>query len=333
MTRSVLPLRTACAEVPLSEDAHRRCPLCLGEQVHQREVVSVEALRGLYESMLGPAVREEFGNRPEVITLVACESCRLGYFAPPLEGTGRLYALLHAFPWYYEESKPEFATVARYLPVAGRVLEIGCGAGHFRRFVPGCSYVGLEPSPSARSQALAAGIDVRDQSIEEHALQFARGYEAVVAFQVLEHVSSPRAFLDAAAQSLSPGGVLAISVPSCDGYLGAARNYTLNLPPHHQTLWSDETLETIGRILGATLVALVHEPLRPIHVVEYRRLRIERLLDRLRGAGQRFVDVSRGAAICSRIAATLATVQPFPIPRPGSVGHTVTAVFRMGGPS
>ncbi len=304
------------------------CPLCRESDVRAREDIPVATLRSLYESLLGPSIREEFAGVPTYLTLYECQRCRLRYFVPALVGTARLYALLQAFPWYYEESKPEFATATEFIPAGARVLEIGCGSGHFRRHVAECSYVGLEPSAAARSQALANGIDVRSDSIEKHATGFAAGYDAVVAFQVLEHTATPRSFLESAVTCVAPGGVLAISVPSFDAYLGRARNCTLNLPPHHQSLWPDDTIKAIGSAVGVTLVKLVHEALRAIHVTEYRRLQIEQLLDRIRGARARTVDLSRGAALWSRLADALAKVQPFPIPSHETPGHTVTAIFR-----
>jgi SAM-dependent methyltransferase len=283
----------------------------------------------LYETLLGGESVPELADVSDDLDCIECEGCSLRYFRPVIEGSPRLYERLQTFPWYYEKLKPEFDVVAAHLPAAGRILEIGCGAAHFREFVVGCDYVGLETNPAAVALARGRGIDVRAERIESHVDGAAGTYDAAVAFQVLEHVADPRSFLLATARCVRPGGVVAVSVPSFDGYLNQARNYALNLPPHHQTLWPDRALRTVAGVIGARLESLAREPLRAMHFDDYRRVRIENLLDRVRWAGRRLVDVSRGATICSAAAAFLARVQPWPRPRCGIAGHTATAVYRV----
>lgn len=107
------------------------------------------------------------------------------------------------------------------LPAGAKVLEVGSGAGQFIR--------GLK---KARPDLLCFGIDISQEAIRE-ATKFADGvtyavstatdlgfsdnyFEAVVIFDVLEHVPDPADFLLRANRVLKPGGRFYGFVP-CEG--------------------------------------------------------------------------------------------------------------------
>lgn len=306
------------------------CPLCGGRESRVVETFPVRKLARVYVRALGADLAPEFdGHLDETLALHVCAGCALRFFSPPLAGAASLYEKLQARPWYYEREKPEYALAARHLPRRGRLLDVGCGAGHFRAHVPGLEYVGLELNGAARAEAVARGLDVRGELLDEHARAHAGAYDAVVAFQVLEHVAAPGALLGAAARCLRPGGILVVSVPAFDGFLGDVEDHALNLPPHHLTLWPDQTLRRVAALIGAELEALEPEPLRDVHRSEARRARVSRALRGLTREPGRLLAGSPLARARSLVASLVVRATPWP--GPGTArGHSVTAVYVAG---
>ena len=105
-------------------------------------------------------------------------------------------------------------------PVRGVVVELGCGAGAFARAIarhrPDLAVVGLDLSERSLRIAREAGARrlVRGDAAR---LPFRDGcVDAVVFFDVLEHVARPEALLREAARTLRPTGLLHALVP-CEG--------------------------------------------------------------------------------------------------------------------
>lgn len=106
--------------------------------------------------------------------------------------------------------------------VRGAVLELGCGGGSFLRALrqhrPDLAVVGLDISARALMHARDRGA-TRVVRGDVERLPFADGsVDAVVFFDVLEHVPHPDALLAEAARVLRPGGRLHGFVP-CEGSL------------------------------------------------------------------------------------------------------------------
>jgi SAM-dependent methyltransferase len=139
---------------------------------------------------------------------------------PPLPATGYLdytsppaqLALLRA-----AEAKLEFL-MNFWTPQARRCLEVGCATGEF------CASL-------ARQHAYATGIDISSFAIDLarqrypapaflhgdlNSLSVDEKFDALFAFEVIEHVTSPLAFLQQARLRLQPGGLLFLSTPNLD---------------------------------------------------------------------------------------------------------------------
>lgn len=104
-------------------------------------------------------------------------------------------------------------------PFAGlRLLDIGCGGGLLSEPMArlGADVTGADAAARniavARSHAQAAGlaIDYRVTTAEELAAAGER-FDAVLALEIVEHVASPQAFLDACAALARPGGLVIVS--------------------------------------------------------------------------------------------------------------------------
>lgn len=239
------------------------CPVCHTAAAGAEQSVSGAALIACYQ-------RQGIDVAPYVpaqgdIGLHRCSACDLGFFAPARAGDGDFYAQLQRHDWYYQDDKPEYPAAAAHVADGSSVLEVGCGKGAFRAWLPASvRYTGLEFNDAAIARARAAGLDVRKEPVEAHAAAGAR-YDVVCSFQVLEHVEQPGSFFAACADALKPGGTLIVAVPAQDSFLAVAANAPLNMPPHHLTRWSDAALRQLARRAGLTDVALWHEPVAPFH--------------------------------------------------------------------
>lgn len=114
-----------------------------------------------------------------------------------------------------------YARLRPYLPKTGRLLEVGSYCGLFlveaRRH--GWTTTGIEPSRWATEYARrTTGLEVLHGTFERLAPALSGPYDAVVSWDVLEHVRDPRATLESASKLLRPGGVLAVSTLDVDSW-------------------------------------------------------------------------------------------------------------------
>lgn len=103
------------------------------------------------------------------------------------------------------------------------VLEIGCGQGSFGARLAGrLDYLGVEPDPASyavAAQRIASnGGSVLNGSYE--AVAAGLSFDAVCAFEVLEHIDDDRAALAAWVPLVRPGGHLILSVPAFQDRFG-----------------------------------------------------------------------------------------------------------------
>lgn len=120
-----------------------------------------------------------------------------------------------------------------------RVLEIGCGPGVFLNECRsrGADVLGVDPSPRAARLASRQGLHMIDSTFE-HALEQGwlgpRAFDLVFAFEVIEHVPRPGAFLDALHDLLVLGGALYLSTPNFQLFylMGAAAPAVTNWQEH-----------------------------------------------------------------------------------------------------
>jgi SAM-dependent methyltransferase len=307
-------------------------PLTGDRDVELLESIEVADLRALYSNYFGVEVSKEFSG-VESIGLYRCLKSGLGFFHPAVTGSESFYEILQRQPWYYLESKAEYDFARGFISHADSVLEVGCGRGEFAKKIVAKRYVGLELSRRARELAAADGIPVITQPVEKHSLEHEQHYEVVCAFQVLEHVTNPTAFIGACNRCLKPGGLLIYSVPNADTYLLYDTNCVLNMPPHHNTWWREATFRYIASSFGMDIHAVEHERLADIHVGQYATILTREVLLRWLGMKKRRRIVNRSLSfkVMNRLAILLS--KPFAKVlledshlRP--IGHSLTVVLR-----
>lgn len=131
-----------------------------------------------------------------------------------------------------------------------RVLEIGSGAGDFARAARarGWKVDTLEPAvgdPTAEAWA--------DTAPRQH-------YDAIFAWQVLEHLERPEDVLRAIRRALIPGGYFVLSVPSArsvEAWVMRDRWEARHSGHHHE--WTPGTLRNFLHSFGFTRVRVMHQ--------------------------------------------------------------------------
>ncbi len=112
----------------------------------------------------------------------------------------------------------------RWRSPPGRLLEIGCATGSFLEAAQraGWTVHGIEFSPWAAAQARERLPDVPvEEGDAVRCLQHhpAGAWDVVVAWDTIEHLHDPMAFLQAVARVLKPGGILALTTPDRDHWI------------------------------------------------------------------------------------------------------------------
>ncbi|MFC1516102.1 class I SAM-dependent methyltransferase [Thermodesulfobacteriota bacterium] len=306
------------------------CPLCKSKRNIELEKISCKDLSGMYADFLGQQIDYLFGSRDH-ITKNCCEQCHLIFFDPTIAGDEKFYSLISEKKFYYPAQKDEYEYSLRFISEKEKVLDIGCGAGEYGSMVN--NYTGIEINESAVRTAQKKDLRVLRETIEEHSAKYPETYDVICAFQVLEHIVDPHAFLRDMVKGLKKGGRIILSVPSADSFIAYSQNHLLNLPPHHLTWWSDLTIDALAQLFPLELIEIYHEPVQEIHLNSYVITLYTQMLNALLPFTYYTIRVHPGLAerIRNKIAVMLCnkTLGLFKSPRFRPIGHTVTAVFRL----
>lgn len=132
---------------------------------------------------------------------------------------------------------------AAHLKRSHRILDYGCGSGHFIEYLRSCGYphaVGFDRYSPAYS--------------DESALR--ASYDCVVSQDVLEHVAEPQLLLDEFHRLTRSGGIIAIGTPNASGIdLSRPEEYRHTLhAPYHRHIFSPAGLLASGKRRGWDLV-------------------------------------------------------------------------------
>jgi SAM-dependent methyltransferase len=160
--------------------------------------------------------------------------------------------------------------VIRPLARAGRWLDVGCATGHFveAAAATGMAAEGLDVSPGAVARARARGLTAHLSKVEDFVPPAA--YDTITAFDVIEHLLDPRAFIDRLRSWLAPGGTLVLTLPDVGSIyprLLMRRHWFYYLPSDHLFYFDPRT---IARLLGERgfMVRRVMRAYKPL-TIEY----------------------------------------------------------------
>jgi SAM-dependent methyltransferase len=120
--------------------------------------------------------------------------------------------------WRLEKSHRQVAEMRALTGLeSGRVLDIGCGYGYFRVALEraGYEHEGLEVSAFARAVARASyGFATYGGLLEDHWQGWHERFDAIVLFDLIEHLEEPKRFMEQVYACLRPGGVVGIKTPN-----------------------------------------------------------------------------------------------------------------------
>ena len=162
-------------------------------------------------------------------------------------------------PDYYPSTRWEWAKVSELLasrPPPSKLLEIGCGDGRFLellRSIRDVASVGLDPTESSAEVCHAKGLRVYAETLSQYVERRPserRGFDFVVAFHCLEHVSDPIGLMEQMRDMLAPGGRIYVSTPYSPMSWEGEWFDPLNHPPHHMTRWNRRAYEQLSATLG-----------------------------------------------------------------------------------
>jgi len=160
-----------------------------------------------------------------------------------------------------------------------RVLDFGCGWGHFlaAAAVFGAEAYGIDKDSDRRRGAEGFGFEVLPD-LGELDPKLKGAFHALTLFQVLEHLVDPREVLAELAQWLMPGGILVLETPDCEGIedIRTPDDYRGINPLSHINGFTPTTLAGIAERTGfePTEPTVAHATVEPVQVgkTEVRRL-------------------------------------------------------------
>ena len=180
----------------------------------------------------------------------------------------------------------------------GRVLDVGCGMGHFLSLFDGSGWtaVGVDVAGRARN-----GLDIRSGRLEDQRFDD-RSFDAVTLFYLLEHLPDPAATLRHVHRILRPGGLVLIRVPDMEPLIrlrritGVPREFFF--PPMHLCDLSPAVLRRMLREVGfdrirTTTGGATSPPLRRERVVSLLAGALGSAVERLTGGRVLLPGVSK----------------------------------------
>ena len=185
-------------------------------------------------------------------TVLHCPACDV-QFSEPMEAAGDAFYdshELYAGPeiWYTSTKTLQWdqRMFLRDRPhPGGRLLDVGCGTGYFIAAARADGYhvsgIDLSHGQLEVARRRFGLTDVHALTLDEYAGRVApMSFDLVTAFQVLEHVADPAAFLRKIRTLVAPEGFVAIGVPNWRVW--SLLREPLDRPPNHLTRWSARSL-------------------------------------------------------------------------------------------
>ena len=156
--------------------------------------------------------------------------------------------LANYWRWCERKLLPLFDGVGRQ----GRVLELGCGPGHFLEFLSRQGFAQAEGIDLADEQvalATSRGLSARVADVFDALAAEDGSLAAVVAIDFIEHFTRPELLrlLPAVHRALRPGGLLVLQTPNGEGlFPGSVIHGDLT----HMTIFTAESLAQLLRATG-----------------------------------------------------------------------------------
>lgn len=153
-----------------------------------------------------------------------------------------------------------------------KLIEVGCGYGWFcelaREQKLANKIVAIEPSPSfASSCRKIRGIKVIQSTIEKYGHKL--DSDIIVNFELIEHLFSPRTFLDSCYKGLRAGGVFICSTPNFYGLdilILKEKSDNVN-GPNHLNYFNPTSIELLLKSVGFRNIDVITPGLMDVQII------------------------------------------------------------------
>lgn len=219
--------------------------------------------------------------RRDGFAFVQCEVCQTGYVnpRPPPDVLDWHYRNSQSHVLWAEQIYPQSEASrrahihaprvsrvieiceARGLKSGGTLVEVGPGFGTFCVEAKSRGWfskiVAVEPTPSNAKACRDRGVEVLEVQIENARLPAGQA-DVVTSFEVIEHLSSPRAFVEGCASILRPGGLLVLSCPNLKGFeLATLGIRSPSVDPEHLNYFHPESLSRLLSRCGLNVLEVL----------------------------------------------------------------------------
>jgi 2-polyprenyl-6-hydroxyphenyl methylase/3-demethylubiquinone-9 3-methyltransferase len=197
--------------------------------------------------------------------LFQCETCGLGFRNPSLDQS-TIDALYASAPLSNDwsnplEPRPDWKIARTWLAEVGAgldILDIGCWDGEFLASLPtGHRLNGIEGALEASRRARERNVQLVAKKVEEFVVKGGEAiFDVVTAFDVIEHIRTPRSFMEMVADVTRPGGRIIISSGNFHArefsMMGPSYWYCVN--PEHLSFVSPEWITAVASSLRLQVV-------------------------------------------------------------------------------
>lgn len=254
------------------------CPTC-GNKSIQINFFNNSRLRMEYKNRYGEKIPSSvvFGD----YKILKCTMCELEWSDPQKPGNSNYYSYITQQVNYYPGNRWEWDFVVNKIKTQKnpKVLEIGCGEGHFLDLCKtnNINAIGIDTTKSSVRKAKAKKLKVYLMNLEKY-IKLIKGetYDFIVAYHLLEHIPYPKRLLKLMLKLLSPTGLIYISTPYVAHGEITQWFDCLNYPPHHLTRWNQKAYRYLAVSLKLKIKLfmpkadlLVHRILNSLALIYY----------------------------------------------------------------
>lgn len=148
--------------------------------------------------------------------------------------------------------------IRKRISISGRWLDVGCANGVFVKTLAdnGVDAEGIELSDHAVKAAKDAGLNVKCAMLSD--VPADETFDCITAFDVLEHVLDPVAFVGETLERLKPGGHAVFTLPNTGGIVRRimGRRWYFYIPEEHLHFFSSKNLESFLKKSGFETVQI-----------------------------------------------------------------------------
>lgn len=201
-------------------------------------------------------------------SLFKCSDCGLIFISPLPENNLKIYSSDYfsgakegfGYVDYDVDKKAMSSSLDSYLDKIekfssgkGNLLDVGTATGFFMELAGkrGWETRGVEFSEYASQKARDKGLNVVTGTLESAGLNEG-SFDLVTFWDVVEHLSNPRATISSAHRILKKDGIIAVNTPDSGSFVAKAlnRSWHLIVPPEHIFLFSQKSLSKLLKDIG-----------------------------------------------------------------------------------